>query len=313
MSTQEPQYPPLTRRGFIGRVAALSVSPFVFPSLNYADTMKTETLAVQKEGAVLFAEIKAPPMNLLGPELVRDLVSLIQQAEADKGIRVLVFKSADPDYFISHVDVTRIGEYRESAAKLTGEASIGLLFRYLSASRLVTIAQVEGRVRGAGSEFVLACDMRFAARESAIFGQPEAGFGLVPGAGGIQHLTRLMGRARALEAVLSADDYDAQLAERYGWINRALPASELGGFVSALAHRIAKFPATALVAVKERVNASALAPAEDFRRDSDLFLELARNPEAQKRIQSGMTRGFQTRDAEMDLGKWLGDLGNPSR
>src|SRR5215472_158226 len=145
--------------------------------------MDFETLKVREEAAVLFAEIAAPPMNLLGPALVRDLVSLIQQAGADNAIRVLVFKSADPDYFISHVDVTRISEYRQEAAKLTGEASIALLFRYLSASRLVTIAQIEGRVRGAGSEFVLACDMRFAARESAIFGQPEQAFGVIPGAG----------------------------------------------------------------------------------------------------------------------------------
>ena len=142
----------------------------------------------------MFADIAAPPMNLLGTELVRDLVSLIQRAEAETTRAMsLVFASADPDYFISHVDVTRISEYREQAAKLTGEASLGLLFRYLSTSRLVTIAQIEGRVRGAGSEFVLACDMRFAARESAIFSQPEQGFGLIPGAGGIQHLTRLHG------------------------------------------------------------------------------------------------------------------------
>src|SRR6185436_2107658 len=124
--------------------------------------MDFETLKLRREGAVLLAEIAAPPMNLLGPPLVRDLVSLIQQAEADDTTRVLVFKSADPDYFISHVDVTRIGEYREATAKLTGEASLGLLFRYLSASRLVTIARIDGRARGAGSEFVLACDMRFA-------------------------------------------------------------------------------------------------------------------------------------------------------
>src|SRR5215510_11604207 len=252
------------------------------------DAMVFETLTVRQEGAVLFAEFGAPPMNLLGPELVRDLVSLIQQAEADANIRVLVFKSADPDYFISHVDVTRIGEYREAAAKLTGEASIGLLFRYLSASRLVTIAQIEGRVRGAGSEFVLACDMRFAARETAIFGQPEVGFGLLPGAGGIQHLTRLMGRGRALEAVLSGEDYDAELAERYGWINRALPASALGEFVTSLAHRIAGFPAASLATLKERVNAIALAPANDFRSDSDLFGEAARNPGTQSRVQAAL-------------------------
>ena len=267
-----------------------------------------DTLKVRQEKGVLFAEIAAPPMNLLGPELVRDLVSLIKRAEADDAIQVLVFKSADRDYFISHVDVTRIKEYRAEAAKLTGEASIALLFRHLSASRLVTIAQIEGRVRGAGSEFVLACDMRFAARESAIFSHFEPVFGVIPGGGAAQHLTRLMGRGRALEVLLSADDYDAELAERYGWINRALAANALGDFVKSLAHRIAGFPAAGHVVVKERVNAIALAPVEDFRRDSDLFGEGMRNPEAQKRTEAAIKRGFQTRDAEMSLGRLLGEL-----
>ena len=207
------------------------------------ESSRFETLPFAAKAACCSWTIAAPPMNLLGPELVRDLVSLIQRAEADDAVQVLVFKSADPDYFISHVDVTRITEYRAEAAKLTGEASIGLLFRYLSASRLVTIAQIEGRVRAAGSEFVLACDMRFAARESAIFGQFEPAFGQLPGGGAAQHLTRLMGRGRALEVMLSAEDYDAELAERYGWINRALPADALDEFVSSLAHRIAGFPA----------------------------------------------------------------------
>jgi enoyl-CoA hydratase/carnithine racemase len=265
-----------------------------------------ETLNVRQEGPVLFAEISAPPMNLLGPELVRDLVSLIQRAEADAAVRVLVFTSGDPDYFISHVDLTRIAEYRQEAAKLTGEASIALLFHHLSASRLVTIAQIEGRARGAGSEFVLACDMRFAARESAIFAQFEPAFGVLPGGGAAQHLTRLMGRGRALEVMLNADDYDAELAERYGWINRALPAAELAEFVHALAHRIAGFPAAGQAAVKERVNALALAPADAFRRDSDLFGEGVREPEAQSRIQAAMQRGLQTRDAEIDLARILG-------
>ena len=264
-----------------------------------------ETLAVRQDGAVVFAEISAPPMNLLGPELVRDLVSLIQRAEADAGVQVLVFSSADSDYFISHVDVTKIAEYRQEAAKLTGEASIALLFHHLSASRLVTIAQIEGRVRAAGSEFVLACDMRFAARESAIFAQFEPALGVLPGGGGAQHLTRLMGRGRALEVMLSAGDYDADLAERYGWINRALPAAELGDFVSALAHRIAGFPAAAHAAVKERVNAIALAPVDDFRRDSDRFGSGVTEPEAQARIRAAIERGLQTRDAELDLTRVL--------
>jgi enoyl-CoA hydratase/carnithine racemase len=267
-----------------------------------------ETLTVREEGTVLFAEIAAPPMNLLGPELVRDLVALIQRAEDGDAVQVLVFRSADPDYFISHVDVTRIDEYRAEAAKLTGDPSIALLFRHLSASRLVTIAQIEGRVRGAGSEFVLACDMRFAARESAIFGQFEPAFGLLPGGGAAQHLARLMGRARALEVMLSAEDYDAELAERYGWINRALPADELGDFVGSLAHRIAGFPAAGHVAVKDRVNAIALAPAEDFRRDSDLFGEGVGGREVQGRIGAAIKRGFQTRDAEIALARMLGDL-----
>jgi enoyl-CoA hydratase/carnithine racemase len=267
-----------------------------------------ETLNVRSETAVLFVEISAPPMNLEGPELVRDLVSLIQQAEADEAIQVLVFKSADPDYFISHVDVTRIKENREAAAKLDGDASIGQVLRHISASRLVTIAQIEGRVRGVGSEFVLACDMRFAARESAIFGQFEPAFGVIPGAGGAQHLARLMGRGRALEVMLSADDYDADLAERYGWINRALPASDLADFVRALALRIAKFPAAGQVVVKDRVNAITLPTVDDIRRDSDLFLEGVRSPEFQQRMQAALKRGFQTRDAEMELGQLVADL-----
>ena len=270
--------------------------------------MTFETLNVGREGAVLSATIAAPPMNLLGPDLVRDLVSLLQQAEADDAIRIIVFKSADKDYFISHVDVTRIAEYREQAAKLAGEPSLGLLFRRLSTSRLVTIAQIEGRARAAGNEFVLACDMRFAARESAIFCQFEPAFGQLPGAGGAQHLARLLGRGRAMEVMLSAEDYDADLAERYGWINRALPAGELDDFVKSLAHRIAGFPAAGQLAVKDRINAITLAPVEDFRRDSDLFGEGVRTPEAQSRIQAAMARGFQTRDAEMALARMLGEL-----
>jgi enoyl-CoA hydratase/carnithine racemase len=266
------------------------------------------TLNVREEEGVLFAGIRTPPMNLLGPDLVRDLVSLIERAEADPTIQVLVFTSEDPDYFISHVDLTRVEEYRAEAARLVGEPSIALLFHYVSASRLVTIAQIEGRVRGAGSEFVLACDLRFAARESAIFGQFEPAFGLLPGGGATQHLVRLMGRARALEVMLSAQDYDAELAERYGWINRALPAHEIDSFVRELAHRIAGFPRAGQVAVKERVNAIALAPAEDFRHDSDLFGAGVREAETQTRIRSAFEHGFQTRDAEMALADLLGDL-----
>lgn len=263
--------------------------------------MHFETLDVVEDGAVLFVDINAPPMNLLGPALVRDLVSLIQQAEASDTCKVLVFKSADPLYFISHVDVERVREYRQEAAKLTGEASIALLFRYLSTSRLVSIAQVEGYVRGAGSEFIMGCDMQFAAAETAVFCQNEAAFGVLPGGGAAQHLTRRMGRSRALEVMLSASDFGADLAEKYGWINRSLPGTELASFVSALAHRIAAFPEDGHLIVKERVNAISLAPIDEFRHDSDLFSEGVHRPDVQQRLKIAMQEGFQNREAEFDL------------
>jgi enoyl-CoA hydratase/carnithine racemase len=268
----------------------------------------SNTLRIVRHGAVRFVEIDAPPMNLLGPELIGDLVAFIEHAEADTTAKIVVFKSADPDYFISHVDVTRIKENREAASRLAGEPSLGLLFHHLSSSRLVTIAQVEGRVRGAGSEFALACDMRFAARDSAVFGQFEAAFGVLPGAGAAQHLARLMGRARALEVLLSGQDYDADTAERYGWINRALPRHEIDDFVASLAHRIAGFPAAGQAAIKSRVNAITLPGIEDLRRDSALFAEGVRDPEYQRRTEFAMNRGFQTRGYEMSLGDRLVDL-----
>jgi enoyl-CoA hydratase/carnithine racemase len=269
------------------------------------------TLKTRTEGAVLFADIDSPPINLIGTALVTDLVSLIELLDQGDRYRVVVFSSADPDFFIPHVDVTKIAEYREAAAKLTGEASIGALFRRLSETKAITIAQIAGRVRGGGNEFVLACDMRFASRERAIFGQMEAGFGLSPGAGGLQHLARLMGRGRALEVILSADDYDADTAERYGWINRALPDADLAPFVTKLARRIASFPHEGLIVNKERINAITLAPEAEFRRDSDLFGQGARQPESQRRTALMLSRGLQTRgETELNLGHVLGGLEN---
>jgi enoyl-CoA hydratase/carnithine racemase len=273
--------------------------------------LEFQTLKTRTEGAVLFAEIDSPPINMIGPALVTDLVSLIELLDQGDRYRVVVFSSADPDFFIPHVDVTKIAEYREAAAKLTGEPSIGALFRRLSETKVITIAQIAGRVRGGGNEFVLACDMRFASRERAVFGQIEAGFGLSPGAGGLQHLARLMGRGRALEVILSADDYDADTAERYGWINRALPDADLALFVTKLARRIASFPPEGLILNKQRINAITLAPEAEFRRDSELFGQAARQPEFQRRTSLLLSRGLQTRsETELNLGHVLGGLEN---
>lgn len=276
------------------------------------DEWTFDTITVLVDGSVLYAEILAPPINLLSPELVRDLVTVIRQAEADAAYKVLVFTSGDPDYFISHVDLTRVAEYRHEGAKLAGVPSIELLLRHMSAGRLVTIAQIEGRVRSGGSEFVLACDMRFAARETAVFAQFEAAFGQIPGGGATQYLTRLMGRARALEVLLSAGDYDAELAEQYGWINRAMPGTKLSAFVRALAQRIANYPAEGLLAIKDCVNAISLAPVEDFRRDSDLFGEQTQNVETQRRVRAAMRQGLQTRHAELEFSNILDGLATPS-
>jgi enoyl-CoA hydratase/carnithine racemase len=272
------------------------------------DLLDFDTLTVRKNGAVLFVEIDAPPMNLMGPELISDLISLIKIVETDPAIQVLVFASSDAEFFISHIDVTKSKANREALMRFNGEASLGQLFHNMSTSRLVTIAQIEGRVRGVGSEFVLACDMRFAAKETAIFGQFEPVFGVIPGAGAAQHLTRLMGRGRALEVMFSAQDYNADLAERYGWINRALPANELGNFVNSLAQRIAKFPASGRAVVKQRVNAISLPSIDDFRRDTALFYEGVQNRDYQEWMEAAMKHGFQDRKAELDLGKMLGAL-----
>ncbi|MEK6439588.1 enoyl-CoA hydratase/isomerase family protein [Pseudonocardia sp. T1-2H] len=212
-----------------------------------AQAYRTLRVAPADEG-VLGVVIDAPPMNLIGPELVRDLVTLIGTLESDPVTKVVVLESGDPDYFIPHVDLTKVAEYTAEAAKAGGpeDASLGMLWHKLSELPVVTIAKIRGRARGAGSELALACDMRFAARENAILGQIEIGAGTNPGAGGVQHLARLLGRGRAMEAILGADDFSADQAERYGWINRALPDAELDAFVARLARRIASFPADAL-------------------------------------------------------------------
>jgi enoyl-CoA hydratase/carnithine racemase len=143
--------------------------------------------------------------------------------ESGQETRVVVLESADPEYFVPHVDLTKVAEYTAEAAKAGGpdDASLGMLWHKLSELPVVTIAKIRGRARGAGSELALACDMRFAARENAILGRIEVGAGTTPGAGGVQHLARLLGRGRAMEAILGADDFDAEQAERYGWINWA--------------------------------------------------------------------------------------------
>ncbi|MGC5567914.1 enoyl-CoA hydratase/isomerase family protein [Streptomyces sp. FR-108] len=274
-------------------------------------TASYETIHTRLDGHVLYATFHAPPINLIGPELVRDLVGLLQELSRPDAPRVVVFDSADDDFFFPHVDMTKVAEYTAEAARAggPGDASLGMLFRKLSQLPAVSIAKLRGRARGAGSEFLLACDMRFASQEHAVLGQPEVGIGAPPGAGAIQHLTRLLGRGRAMEAVLTSADFDAEVAERYGWVNRAVPDAELDEFVTSVAVRISGFPRDALIAAKSAINAISLPSLADVRADAALFQQLVRSDEVQQRAAELFKQGFQTRGAtELDLGDVLGRL-----
>lgn len=261
---------------------------------------------------VLSVAIDAPPMNLIGPELVRDLVTLVTELESSEDVRVVVLESADPEYFVPHVDLTKVREYTAEAAKAGGpdDASLGMLLHKFSNLPVVLIAKLRGRARGAGSELLLACDMRFAALENAVIGQPEVGFGVWPGAGGIQHLARLLGRGRAMEAILGSDDFTADVAERYGWVNRALPDAELDEFVARLARRIASFPVEGVRAVKKELNELTLPGADAIRADARTFQRLVVSETVQERIAALFANGLQTRSPlELELGDRVETLG----
>jgi enoyl-CoA hydratase/carnithine racemase len=271
---------------------------------------RTLRVARSDEG-VLTVVIDAPPMNLIGPELVRDLVTLLSELESDEDIRVMVLESADPKYFVPHVDLTKVAEYTAEAAKAGGpdDASLGMLWHKLSELPVVTIAKLRGRARGAGSELALACDMRFAARENAVLGQPEIGFGAPPGAGGVQHLGRLLGRGRAMEVILGAGDFDADVAERYGWVNRALPDAELDAFVARLARRIASFPVDAVRSTKRVLNQLTLPGADAIRADARRFQQLVASDTVKARAAILFAQGLQTRSPlELDLGDRIESL-----
>jgi enoyl-CoA hydratase/carnithine racemase len=263
------------------------------------------------EPGVLSVVIDAPPMNLIGPALVRDLVQLVREVGSGDDVRVMVLESADPEYFVPHVDLTKVAEYTAEAAKAGGpdDASLGMLWHKLSELPVVSIAKLRGRARGAGSELALACDMRFAARENAVLGQIEVGVGAIPGAGGVQLLGRLLGRGRAMEAILGSDDFDADQAERYGWINRALPDAELDAFVARLARRIGSFPAEAVRTAKQLLNEMTRASPDAIRADARLFRRLVMSDIAQSRTAALFAQGLQTRGPlELDLGDRLGSL-----
>src|SRR5580692_7987067 len=221
------------------------------------------------------------------------LQDLLVRMDASPDLRVVVFESAIPDFFLAHFDLTgNLGNVM-TAVGLSGLPILLDTFVRLTTSPVVSIARIRGCVRGASSEFVLACDMRFASRENTRLGQPEVAVGLHPGGGGAERLPHLVGRGRALEIVLGGNDFDGDTAERYGYINRALADAELDGFVDALARRIASFDGRAIAAAKSLVNQVSL-PSTDRLLEAITSFETALTwPEAQQRIKGLLDRGLQ--------------------
>jgi enoyl-CoA hydratase/carnithine racemase len=217
-----------------------------------------------------------PPANMVIPETVVTLHRIVAELEADPDIQVVVFTSEVPDFFFNHFEGSAaelpVPEHEDDNPVWTD-----MVLR-LSKAPYVTIASIRGRTRGAGNELALACDLRYASREKAFFGQPEVGIGIVPGGGGSERLPRFIGRDRALEAILSSADYDAELAERWGWVTRALPDADLDAFVDAMAARLASFDRQALATAKSAVNRATLPPDADLVASYEAFAGTLTNP-----------------------------------
>jgi len=245
-----------------------------------------------------------PPINMFIPETIVELEALVTELEADPSVKVVVFQSANPDFYIAHLDVAKAVERPEVL-----DLWHNIVLR-LSSTSVVSIAKIRARTRGIGNEFVLACDMRFASQQSALFGNPEVGVGLVPGGGALEWLPRVVGRSRALEIVLSGDDFDADIAERYGWVNRTLDDNRLDSFVDAIARRLTSFDREALGGVKAQLNRFGVPTATEFQSSKDMFFAALKWPGQRSRRAKVRSIGYGIRsDFELNFGRHLPALG----
>ena len=263
-----------------------------------------QCLRIEVRDGVAWVTIDHPPINLFDTKLIFEMLRVGEEIEQDGDVRVAVFQSADPDFFIAHADVELIQTL--PATPPPKPTQLGFFHAMVDRMRTMpkaTIAKIEGIARGGGSEFVLSCDMRFGALGKCVLAQPEVALGIIPGGSGTQRLPRLVGRARALEIVLGCDDVPADLAERWGYLNRALPPAELGPFVERLARRIASFPAEAIALAKRAVNAADTSVVEGLLEEADCFNRSVAIAEARERMKDFMAIGGQTREFELGLGK----------
>jgi len=234
-----------------------------------------------------------PPFNVADGTMFQALQDLLARINVDPSLRVVVFESATRDFYLSHFDLTgKLGNVM-TAVGPSGLPVLADTFVRITRSPVVSIAKIRGCVRGACSEFVLACDMRFVSRENTRLGQPEVGVGLHPGGGGTERLPHLVGRGRALEIILGANDFDGDTAERYGYVNRALPDAELDDFVDTLARRIASFDRRAVAAAKNLVNQVSLPSADRLLEALNSFQAALGWTETQQRIEALLKRGLQ--------------------
>jgi len=270
-----------------------------------------ELLKVTKTGRLAEVVISNPPINIITVALYMELSQLTIELKEDSSITVVVFKSADPDFFLAHFDVSAILEF---PTDVDAERDPELSAYHAMCERVrtmdkVTIAQIEGRVGGGGSEFVSGMDMRFGVIGKTVINQMEVPLGILPGGSGTQRLPRLVGRGRAMEIVLGGDDLDAETAERWGYLNRIYSADQIDSKVGALARRIASFPAEAVRLAKQAVDGAEQPLADGLADEAYLFQRLLRTDGAQRNMKKFMEIGGQTREGEMRVGELGAELG----
>ena len=271
-----------------------------------------QALGVEVDAGVATVTIDNPPINLFDLTLYRDMRRVASELAMDEAVRVVVLRSANPDFFIAHFDVGLILQFPTEAGPPATELNdfhvMCELFRTMPKA---TIAVIEGRVGGGGSELASSFDMRFALSGRAVFNQPEVALGILPGGSGTVRLPRLIGRSRALEVILGCDDVDADLAERWGWVNRSLPEAELWPFVERLAARIASFPPHAVAAAKASVLRADRDVHADLLLEGDAFVATLGDPLTQDAMRRFLDGTGQTREGELRLGELAGELGLP--
>jgi enoyl-CoA hydratase/carnithine racemase len=278
----------------------------------HAKTEKAQIRLTRSSSTYWRVTFENPPLNVLGPQFVREFKEIVMAVEADEDVRVVVFDSAVEGFFLNHSDFN--ADFNELTSMPQGptglEAWPDLLVR-LTRMPVVSIALIRGRATGNGSELALACDMSFASREKALLSQWEVGVGLVAGGGPMARMPRQMGRQRTLEVLLSSNDIGGDLAEAYGYVNRSMPDGELDSFVDALAKRIASFDKWAIANTKRLVSAASLPQDVEIAAGWEACMTSIGRPAAQGKIKALFEKGFhRPGDAETRLGFYVGQLGH---